>query len=46
MERENKVICPKCGTEINISDVTKNQSKGEKKLTFKEKFAKWAYENL
>lgn len=47
MLKENKIICPKCGTEINISDATKNQLNEEKKeLTFKDKLAKFIYNNF
>ncbi len=46
MIKETKIICPKCGVEINISDAIKNQSKEEKKLTFKDKLALWIWENL
>jgi len=36
MSKENKITCPKCGTEINISDVMKNQLEEE----FKSKLEK------
>lgn len=32
--QENKIICPNCGTEINISDVLKNQLEAEFKAKY------------
>ncbi len=47
MSKETKIVCPKCGAEINVLDVTKNQLKErEKELTFKEKLALWIWETL
>ena len=46
MLKENKIICPKCGKEINVSDATKNQLNEKKKPTFKDKLAKFIYNNF